>query len=200
MRKASRLARGLALAAMLGTTASPAMAGRGWYGGGHGGYGGWGGHHHRHRGHDDGFGAFLGAAAVIGAVAIIASSANKKKAEETRYRKPPADESDGYADDRASDAPDGAPEERADASSSEDAAVDDCAVAAREEASQGGYYAEVRDIIDAQPIDDNGWAVDGTVDQRQGYRGESEARRFSCIWRDGRVADVTFGRDDIALR
>jgi hypothetical protein len=198
MRKASRLASGLALAAMLGTAASPAMAGRGWYGGGHGG--GWCGHHHRHRGHDDGFGAFLGAAAVIGAVAIIASSANKKKAEEARYREPPADESDGYADDRAGDAPEGAPEDTADASSGEEAAVDDCAVAAREEASQGGYYAEVRDIIDAQPIDDNGWAVDGTVDQRQGYRGESEARRFSCIWRDGRVADVTFGRGDIALR
>jgi hypothetical protein len=198
MRKASRLASGLALAAMLGTAASPAMAGRGWYGGGHSG--GWGGHHHRHRGHDDGFGAFLGAAAVIGAVAIIASSASKKKAEEARYREPPADESDGYADDRAGDAPEGAPEDTADASSGEEAAVDDCAVAAREEASQGGYYAEVRDIIDAQPIDDNGWAVDGTIDQRQGYRGESEARRFSCIWRDGRVADVTFGRGDIALR
>jgi hypothetical protein len=188
MRKASRLASGLALAAMLGTAASPAIAGRGWYGGGHGGYSGWGGHHHRHRGHDDGFGAFLGAAAVIGAVAIIASSAST------------ADESDGYADDRAGDAPEGAPEDTADASSGEEAAVDDCAVAAREEASQGGYYAEVRDIIDAQPIDDNGWAVDGTIDQRQGYRGESEARRFSCIWRDGRVADVTFGRGDIALR
>jgi hypothetical protein len=153
MRKASRLASGLALAAMLGTAASPALAGRGWYGGGHGG--GWGGHHHRHRGHDDGFGA---------------------------------DESDEYAEDRA------------DASSGEDAAVDDCAVAAREEASQGGYYAEIRDITGAQPIGDGGWEVDGTVDQRQGYRGESEARRFSCTWRDGRVADVTFGRDDIALR
>jgi hypothetical protein len=186
MRKASRLASGLALAAMLGTAASPALAGRGWYGGGHGG--GWGGHHHRHRGHDDGFGAFLGAAAVIGAVAIIASSASKKKAEEARYRESPVDESDEYAEDRA------------DASSGEDAAVDDCAVAAREEASQGGYYAEIRDIIDAQPIGDGGWAVDGAVDQRQGYRGESEARRFSCTWRDGRVADVTFGRDDIALR
>jgi hypothetical protein len=199
MRKASRLASGLALAAMLGTAASPAMAGRGWYGGGHGG--GWGGHHHRHRGHDDGFGAFLGAAAVIGAVAIIVSSANKKKAEEARYREPPADENDGYADDRAAgDAPEGAPGDTADASSGEEAAVDDCAVAAREEASQGGYYAEVRDITGAQPIGDNGWAVDGTVDQRQGYRGESEARRFSCIWRDGRVADVTFGPGDIALR
>lgn len=185
MRKASRLASGLALAAMLGTAASPAMAGRGWYGGGHGG---WGGHHHRHRGHDDGFGAFLGAAAVIGAVAIIASSASKKKAEEARYIEPPRDESDGFAEDRA------------DASSGEEAAVDDCAVAAREEASQGGYYAEVRDITGTQPIDDGGWEVDGTVDQRQGYRGESETRRFSCTWRDGRVADVTFDRDVIALR
>ncbi|HTH28574.1 MAG TPA: hypothetical protein VL918_08915 [Sphingobium sp.] len=176
MRRASRLAAGLAMAAILVTSASPVMAGRGW----HGGY-----HKHRHHRHDDGFAAFLGLAAVIGGAAVIASSADgkaKTAPEEQAEDFPPKDAS---------------PPDNAHAAD-EDAAVDDCAIAAREEASRDGHYAEVRDITGARPTGDGGWEVDGTLDQRQGYRGQSRMRSFTCTWRDGQVADVVLERDDIA--
>jgi len=168
MGKAFRASAALALAAMLGTAASPALADRGWYGGGHHGW---------HHDHDDGFGTFLGIAALFGAVAVIASSADKN-ARAARAR------DEGY---------DNAP------ASSEDAAVDDCTVAARAEGSQDGYSADVRDISGTEEIE-GGWNVAGTIDQRDSYNGESEARRFTCAWRDGRVAEVHLGGDSIALR
>ncbi|MDB5724745.1 MAG: hypothetical protein JWQ16_1499 [Novosphingobium sp.] len=181
MRKASRLAGGLALAAMLASATTPAMADRGWYGGGHGGRG-WGGHHD----HVDGLGAFVGIAALFGAVAIIASSANKDAKANRPYQ---ANTREPYRDNG-----------RNDARSEEDAAVDDCAVAARSEASRDGDYAEVRGISGTQQTD-KGWNVDGTVDQRRdGYSGTGETRRFSCTWTNGRVADVILSRDSIALR
>lgn len=196
MHKAFRASAVLALTTMLGSVATPGVAGRGWYGGGHGG---WGSHHHRHRGHDDGFGAFLGAAAVIGAVAIIASSTSRKAKTERAYSTELPPEDDRY-DERAEGAEDSAPYSAApDAANvetaSEDAAVDACALAAQEEASQDGGEAEVRDITGTQPIE-GGWTVDGTVEQG----GQSHTRQFSCTWRNGRVADVVLDRDEIALR
>ncbi|HTH27831.1 MAG TPA: hypothetical protein VL918_05130 [Sphingobium sp.] len=186
MRRASRLVGGLALAAILATSATPAMAGRGWHGGWHGGH-----HQHRHHRHDDGFAAFLGLAAVVGAAAVIASSADSKA-----KTAPQAQAEDVYPQDSYPE--DASPPESAEAAGEEDAAVDGCVIAAREEASRDGHYAEVRDITGARPTDDGGWEVDGTVDQRQGYRGESRMRSFSCSWRDGQVADVVLERDDIA--
>lgn len=167
MRKAFRASAALALATMLGTAATPALADRGWYGGGH---------HRWHHGHDDGFGTFLGVAALFGAVAIIASSADRNSRARAH---------DGRYD--------------SEASSSEDAAVDDCSVAARDEGSQDGYSAEVRDISGTEAIE-GGWNVAGTIDQRDGDRDDVQTRRFTCTWRDGRVAEVFLSRDSIALR
>lgn len=188
MRYFTRTAGALAMAAMLASAATPAMAQRGW-GGGRGYDRGW------DRGYDrgrndrvDGLGAFVGIAALFGAVAIIASSANKdKRAAEARNAPPPPDrayEGDVAATPASAD--------------SEDAAVDDCALAARDEGSQDGGYAEVRDITSTRAWQ-GGWAVDGTVDQRQGYRGQGVTRRFSCTWRDGKVADIILSRDTLAL-
>jgi hypothetical protein len=185
MRKASRLAGGLALAAMLASATTPAMADRGWYGGGHGGRG-WGGHHD----HVDGLGAFVGIAALFGAVAIIASSANKDAKANRAYQ---GDGREPYREPYSDNGSNGARSE-------EDAAVDDCAVAARDEGSRDGGYAEVRGISKTQQTD-QGWDVDGTVDQRRdGYSGTGKTRRFSCTWTNGRVADVILSRDSIALR
>lgn len=188
MGKVARLGGSLAMAAALGLAATPAMADgwRGGYGGGYGGgwggpgYGGW---HHRDR--DSGVGTVLGVAALIGAVAVIASAADKnhRAAERERAARYYADGAPVTSDPRA-----------------ENAAVDQCAVAARDEASRDGYYAEVRGISGTQPRYGGGWNVDGTVDQREGYGGQGQTRRFSCGWQDGRVTDVILSRDSIALR
>jgi hypothetical protein len=185
--KSFRIAGTLAVVASMGLAASPAMADRGWDGGygGHGGYG-----HHGHRDHDDGFGTFLGIAALVGVAAVIASSAaKKKKAEQNRDYRDDRDGRDerGYRDDRYND------------TQQEDVAVNDCALAARDEGSREGNYAEVRDITSSRPSRD-GWEIEGTIDQRESYRGEGRTRSFTCTWRDGRVADVTLLRDSIALR
>ncbi|MET0360697.1 MAG: hypothetical protein ABW048_02990 [Sphingobium sp.] len=202
MRMVSRWAGSLALAGMLATAATPAMAqgswgGRGpqsgWNGGGYGG-GGWGGYRsgRGYRGHDraSGLGIFVGVAALVGAVAVIASSAAKdKKAAQARATQPNYDAP--YADSRSYQGEASA--------SAEDAAVDACALAARDEGSQDGAYAEVRDITGTRPFG-GGFAVDGTVDQRDGYRGQGVQRRFSCTWKDGRVSDLILSRDTVALR
>jgi len=183
------------MAAMLASAATPAMAQRGWYGGR--GYDrGW----DRGR-HDrvDGLGAFVGIAALFGAVAIIASSANKdKRAAQARNAPPPPDPRGDYSYEGGSYERGTAAAPATAAAGSEEAAVDACALAARDEGTQGGGYAEVRDITNSRPWN-GGWAVDGTVDQRQGYRGQGVTRRFSCTWRDGKVADVILSRDTIAL-
>lgn len=196
MRAFSRWAGSLALAGVLASAATPAMAqgwgGRGWNGGGYGGRGGYDRNWDRGRNRGgDGFGVFLGVAALVGAVAVIASSAEKnKRAAENRAVDPTYDRSyEGGVSSNAAPVDAGA----------ENAAVDACALAARDEGSQGGAYAEVRDITAARPFD-GGWAVDGTVDQREGYRGQGVQRRFSCTWRDGRVANVVLSRDTVALR
>jgi len=97
-----------------------------------------------------------------------------------------AGSADGYGDDGY--------ENRADyAGSDEDAAVDACALAAHDEASRSGSFAEIRDITGARPFG-NGWDVTGTVSQRASYRaGDDRIRSFRCIWDDGRVEGVTFG-------
>lgn len=185
MRSLYRWAGSLALAGTLASAATPALADRGWQGGGYGGRGGYDRHWDRGRNRGgDGLGIFLGVAALVGAVAVVASSAAKDKK---------------AAQNRAENLPPEPAVQPALASGSEDAAVDACAVAARDEGSQDGAYAEVRDITSTRPFD-GGWAVDGTLDQRDGYRGQGVQRRFSCTWRDGRVADMILSRDTIALR
>jgi hypothetical protein len=174
------IAGAVAASAMVAASISPAMArgydrggyGGGYYGGGYGGHGG-GYRHHRHHG-GDGVATAIGIAALIGAVAIVASAASKNSKSRDRY---------GYGDTRY---------DRGD----EDTAVNQCAEAAREEASRGGGYAEVVDIGRPQPTSD-GWYVDGRVERRANARiGYGETRRFTCSVRDGRVAQVDFSRDD----
>lgn len=163
-----RTAAAIAVTALLGTAATPAMAGRGHH---HRPY-----HHHHHRGGGgDGFGTFLGIAALIGAVAIVASSADKNARAKDRAREPSRTAED------------------------EDRAVDDCALAARDEAERQSSHADVASIGEIRAVP-GGWNVDGTVELRERYRDAAEVRRFSCDWRDGRVANVYLSRDVLALR
>jgi hypothetical protein len=179
------------MAAMLASAATPAMADRGWGGG----------RYHRGGGHDDGLGIFVGIAALFGAVALVASSANKdKRAAEARNAPPPPDPryDSGYQDGSTVESAPPPATAAAAPTGSEEAAVDDCALAARDEGSREAGYAEVRDITNTR-VWNGGWAVDGTIDQRQGYRGQGVTRRFSCTWRDGKVSDMILSRDSVAL-
>lgn len=174
----------VAAAALAAGSVSPAAArdygyggyGGGYYGNGYGGYGGYGGHrHHRDR---DGLnaGEVIGIAALIGVVAVLASSASKDKKARTGEYPRNSDRSDGYG-----------------AGSQEDA-VDACAVAARDKASESGRYAEVVDVETPQSTQD-GWSVEGRVEQRGNYRDRSgETRHFYCTVRDGRVAEISISQ------
>lgn len=164
--------------------------------------GGWG-HHHRGRGNGFGFGDAVGVAALVGAVAIVASSMSKDKQarageRDDGYAPPPADGTD-YGADVQSD--EGARDEAdftdvAAAPSQDDAMTDACAVAARDEAQgQQGGYAEVRQM-DAPRATADGFNIDGQVEMRAGYRATSgTTRRFTCAMKDGQVAQVYLSRD-----
>lgn len=96
MRKMRMVMGSLVGAALLAGSVAPAQArdGHGWNRGGWD-RGGWG--HRRHRGDGFGFGDALGVAALIGAVAIVANSVGKDKAEardRTSTPSPPADDHD----------------------------------------------------------------------------------------------------------
>jgi hypothetical protein len=209
MGKAFRLAGTLAMTAMLGTAASPALA-DGPYGPYYGPY------HHHHHDHDDGFGTFLGVAAVIGAVAVLAANANRNKPAVSQAPPPannypaaprpndypgaPPSGSQGRWNDsgaQAAPAPSAEDNESAgvpDDGGAETIAVNDCAAAARDQGSRDGTSAEVRDITGTHPAK-GGWTVEGVLDQREGG-----TRSFSCSWRDGRVGGVSFSGDSIAMR
>ena len=166
----------------------------GWRPGGHGG--GWG---HRPHYRDRGLNAgdVIGIAALIGAVAVIASSASKDR-KQTRSAPDPRD----YPDTRGSVEEEGYPPE-ADQSGypgpamSADQAADACAVAVRDkvEGEQGGY-AEILDVAEPRASGQEGWAIDGRVERRAGVRGDSgDVRRFSCDVQGNRVAEVYISRD-----
>ncbi|MBO9582103.1 MAG: hypothetical protein J7498_14525 [Sphingobium sp.] len=198
MRILSKLTGGVAALALVATATTPAAA-RGW--------GGWnGGYRHHDRGSDAG--AVIGAIAAVGIIAAIASAAsssNKTRVVERRYDAPPPGDY-GYYDN-------GAPRPRTDrygdydsrydsrstaprygdgfAGSEEDAAVDACAVAARDRASSGSNYAEIRGI-NGVTARGNGYEVTGQIEQRSSYRaGDGWSRNFRCSWTDGRVTAVT---------
>ncbi|WP_176592050.1 hypothetical protein [Sphingobium sp. EM0848] len=71
-------------------------------------------------------------------------------------------------------------------------AIDNCALAARDEAERDGGYAEVRQV--QQPRETrNGYDVEGDVEVRSGWRAQDGAtRHFTCSVQNGRVADVYF--------
>lgn len=187
----SKLAGGLAATALLFASASPAAA-RGYDGR-------WRGHHHD--GVDAGtvFGVLFGAA-VIAAIASASAKKNKEVQARTRGDYDPRTDDRGYErgsdDERGYDGR-GSSDRRYDedrASASEDEAVDACAVAARDEASRSGGFADIRNITGAQAYG-NGWDVTGTVDQRASYSAnDSRQRSFRCIYENGRVSGVTFGQ------
>ncbi len=196
MRTRSRIIGALLGSALIVSAATPAAA-RGWD---------WGGRGHRH--HDDGAGAVIGALIGVGLIAAIASSASKKgDAEvERRYEPDPpyaGPDDHGYYDNGAPrpNDEDGArydnrsnPPRNDDARaapSAEDAAVDGCALAARDRAGEGSSYAEVRGITAVAPKG-SGWDVTGTLEQRSSFRAnDGWSRNFRCSWEDGRVSAVT---------
>jgi hypothetical protein len=174
------LSGGIAAAALIATSISPALA-RGYNGyGGYGyGYDNYGGHHRRHRDHDNvDAGDVIGAIAVVGIIAAIASAASKSKRARQRTS------NNGYPNQRG-------------AISTENAAVDACAEAAEK---HGGQTASVRDITDVKTSND-GWDVEGTLEQRSNWRDKtSEKRRFTCSVRYGAVDSVYIDGDAVAFR
>lgn len=171
----SKLAAALAASALVLVSASPAAA-RGYDGR-------WGGYHHR--GHDNS-GAVIGAILGVGIIAAIASSASRRDADRQIYN-------GGYDpryDNRGDEGSYGY--ESSASYQDEDAAVDACAIAARDEATRNGSFAEVRNITGSRPSG-SGWDVTGVVSERVGYRGaDSRLRSFRCIWDNGRVEGVNF--------
>ena len=155
---------------------------------------------HRHRGDGFDFGDAVGIAALIGAAVIVVKSMNKDKAS----RNSSGDGYNGDYADNSTHAPNGAPlpDTRSNDAPggsgdllAEDQAVDACAQAARDEASNGNGYAEVRSIEAPRSVAD-GWDIDGRVEQRRNYRDSSgETRRFTCSVRNGRIAEVYLSQD-----
>ena len=187
----SKLALGLVAAALVVGSVSPASAR---------GYDRW-----RHRDRGPSAGAVLGVLLGVGVIAAIASS-NAKKQQQQQADNRPYDPNTRFGD-RTYDPQNDRPydDQRYDnrtndrsydsgrAFGSEDQAVDACAVAARDEASRNGSFAEVRDITGVRPYGNNGFDVTGVVDQRSGYRGnDNRTRSFRCTGRDGQVAGVSF--------
>ena len=171
-----KIVAGSVAAALMVTSASPAMAGwGGGFGGGYGGYDGYGERHH-HRDHDDA-GAIIGAIAVVGIIAAIAAASSKSK-RDGRY--PTSSNSNQRGN-----------------INSENAAVDACASATEQ---RGGQMASVRDIQNVRSNGD-GWDVEGTVEQRSDWRDRTpEKHRFTCSVRYGAVDSVYIDGDAVALR
>ncbi|MDX3901503.1 MAG: hypothetical protein QHC40_13480 [Sphingobium sp.] len=164
------------------------------------------GHYHdryRYHGRDGfGFGDAVGVAALVGAVAIVASSISKDRkaaaGDAPRDRAldddapPPADGTDYGADVEATNRNEGR-----DAGETSDALADAdaCANAARQEASAGGGYAEVRRMDDPRTFE-GGYNIDGEIEARTDQNAANgSTRRFTCTVKDGRVANVYLSRD-----
>lgn len=182
--KMARVTGGVIVAAVLASGISPAQARPRHYDR----------HHHRHD--DFGLGDAIGIAALLGAVAIVASSVSKDR--QTARGAP--DGSPPTVDDRMGDMEtlpedDGAAPPVGDA---REEAANACALAARDEASGDGGYAEVRSMDEPQSID-GGFNVDGTVENRASWNARNgTTRRFTCTVQDGRVAQVYLSRDVVA--
>ena len=187
----SKLALGLAAGALIIGSVSPAAA-RGYDGRWRGG-------------HRDGVdaGAVFGVLLGVGVIAAIAASASAKKKKDAEARADYDPRDDRTYDDRSYEDQRGydgraSNDRRYDDGragyAGEDEAVDACAVAAREEASRAGGFADIRGITGARAYG-NGWDVTGTVDQRSSYSATSSRQRsFRCIYENGQVSGVTFGQ------
>jgi hypothetical protein len=181
----------LCAGAMLVGSVVPAMArDHGRYSG-YDGYGGGYGYPSRHRGyrhyrHRDGLdaGDVIGIAALIGAVAIIASAAGKDK---KASRSP-----DYRSDDRGYDGRTDSRDDYPASSSGVDEAINACVNAARDKAQgESGGYAEILDVERPRASGDNGWDVEGRLEQRRTYQDRpGSTKRFTCDVQGGRVAHV----------
>lgn len=173
---------------------------RGWNGNGHGGW-----DRHR-RGNGFGLGDAIGVAAIVGAVAIVASSVNKDKQAQTAradtrhegdYDAPPPASGTDYGADLRTDPPARDDADFSDIAAQDEGMTDACAVAARDEAQarQGGY-AEVRQIDAPRATPDGSYNIDGEVETRASYRATAgTTHRFTCTIKDGRAATVYLSRD-----
>lgn len=191
MRIVSNLTGGIAVAALLAVSAAPVSA-RGHWDGPRSRH-----HHHHDRGPSAG--AVIGTIAAVGLLAAIASAASRKKDEaaDRRY-----DDAPSYPDERYDERHDDAPHYDGRAGGSrydpgredaagQDAAVDACVVAARDEASRGGDYAEILGVTGVGRLG-NGWDVSGRVEQRQSYRAaDGWTRNFRCAFQNGRISAVS---------
>ncbi|MFC3439988.1 hypothetical protein ACFOKF_02040 [Sphingobium rhizovicinum] len=184
---------------MLGSI-SAAQAQPGWGGGRGWDRGGWD-RHHRHRGNGFGFGDAVGVAALVGAVAIVASSLNKDKQAQTArndsddYDAPPPSSGTDYgADVHSTPSRDHA--DFSDVAAGDDALTDACALAARDEAQGQSGYVEIRHMEAPRAGQGGTTNIDGEVETRASYRAASgTTRRFTCAMKDGRVAQVYLSRD-----
>lgn len=191
MRKSSRLIGGAIAAAFL-LSAMPAEAGwrrpppR---------------HYDHHRGGNDS-GAVIGVIAAVGLIGLLAAASSAKQKERAARERAGGERDypqrvDGprdvgqpgrpaYAD--ARDAGWGDDEARP-AMGSREEAVDACALAARDEGTRLGGYAEMRGITRSNERGD-GWDVTGTIVQRVSYGAVGQLRDFDCAYQGGRVEDI----------
>jgi hypothetical protein len=179
---------GAVAAAFMISSATPALAdwgrpGGGGFGGrggpgGYGGYGGYGGGERHHEDHDN-VGGIIAGIAIIGVIAAIAASASKNSNSQRT--------SDGSYPDRAN--------QQRGSINSENAAVDACAQAAE---NRGGQSASVRNIT-AVDKNNDGWEVEGVIEQRTGWRDSTpDKHRFTCSVRYGAVDSVYIESDKVA--
>lgn len=153
--------------------------------------GGW--YRRRHR-NDVDVGDILTGVLVLGTIATVldlVTKSTRRNRDDRRERYPDRYPSDERRNSDANDYPnsnrDG--DDRYGASD-EDQAVQDCAVAAEQQASGRGTVAQVRNIGDVQSTG-NGFAIRGTLDTRNNYRsGVSASREFTCNWGNGRVINI----------
>jgi len=178
----------VAIAAMLATSATPALARPGY--GGWGAPYGWGGHgRHWHRGHGDDFGNVLLGAVIAGGLFAIASSATKARSERDNEGVVYGGDSRDDDADRNEPRHDGQSRESRNWSDAENEAANLCADSAEMLASKRGIDAKVDDI-DFVDHDSEGYRVEGRLEG---------GRSFNCGVRNGELTYIQFD-NRVALR
>lgn len=173
-----------AIAAMLATSATPALARPGYGWGNPHGWGGGYGRHWRNRGHDDDFGNFLLGAVIAGGIIAIASSAAKAKKDKDNNGVVYG--GDASRDDRVRT---DEPRPSRTWSDAENEAANLCADSAEALASKRGIDAKVDDI-DFVDRDSEGYRVEGRLEG---------GRPFNCGVRNGELTYIQFD-NRVALR